>query len=186
MYAADHSVYVEETALSTGLCGVSRPWHFRGVTTVVAKLFNVVQPHVAVFGQKDAQQARVIEQMVRDLNFPVEIVVAPIVREPDGLAMSSRNAYLTETERKQAACLYGALCLAEDLYREGVRDAGLIREHLRSYLESFEAAELEYIEIVSYESLAPVDVVDREALVALCARIGTTRLIDNTILGAAG
>jgi len=182
MYAADAGVYVEETQLSAGLCGASRPGHFRGVATVVAKLFNIVQPDVAVFGQKDAQQVRVIECMTRDLNFPVRIVVAPTVRERDGLAMSSRNAYLSATEREHATCLYRALCLAQRLYDEGTRDAGTIRSAMRKAIDATPDAKTDYIEIVDDRTLRAVDEIHGPTLIALAVRIGRTRLIDNRVI----
>jgi pantoate--beta-alanine ligase len=183
MYAPDHSVYVEETRLSQGLCGSCRPGHFRGVTTVVAKLFNLVLPDVAVFGQKDAQQARVIQRMVRDLNFPLDIVVGPIVRESDGLAMSSRNRYLSATERKDALCLHRALALAEDLYRRGLRDVRNMREALQSCIAAVPTVKVEFVEFVDDVTLEPVVDIKGPVLVALAARVGTTRLIDNTVIG---
>jgi len=183
VYAPDHSVYVEEERLSKGLCGAGRPGHFRGVTTVVAKLFNIVLPDVAVFGQKDAQQAAVIRRMVRDLDFPVEIVVSPIVREPDGLAMSSRNTYLSDAERQDALWLHRSLREAENLYREGERSAGVLREKISSLLaDNAPLVQVEYIEIVDNSSLEAVDHIDKEALVAIAARVGNTRLIDNVVL----
>jgi pantoate--beta-alanine ligase len=182
MYAPDHSAYVEETRLSLGLCGTARPGHFRGVTTVVAKLFNLVQSDVAVFGQKDAQQARVIARMVRDLSMPVRVVVGPIVREPDGLAMSSRNRYLGPAERRDALCLRRALDLAERLHREGQRDAHALRDALVAEIGKTPAASIDYVEIVDGDTLAPVREVAGGTLVALAVRIGATRLIDNTLL----
>jgi pantoate--beta-alanine ligase len=182
MYCADHSVIVEETDLSRGLCGVSRPGHFRGVTTVVAKLFNIVLPDVAVFGQKDAQQLRVVQRMVRDLDFAVRIVVGPIVREPDGLAMSSRNKYLSPAERREAPALHRALDLAESLFRAGARDASAIREAMRQVLGKVPGLAIEYIEIVDNDDLTPVQDIQRDVLVALAVRIGPTRLIDNCVL----
>jgi pantoate--beta-alanine ligase len=134
MYAADHSVYVEETRLGSGLCGAARPGHFRGVTTVVAKLFNLVRPDCAVFGEKDAQQLRIIRRMVRDLAFPVEVVSGPTVREADGLAMSSRNALLKPEERAQAVCLRKALDEAERLYRSGERSARTVEISMRAVI----------------------------------------------------
>lgn len=182
MYAADHAVYVEESDFSSGLCGALRPGHFRGVATVVAKLFNIVQPHVAVFGMKDAQQLRVIERMTRDLNFPVEIVAAPIVREPDGLAMSSRNKYLTPESRSKAVRIYESLRHAERLYQEGMRDAGAIRDSMASLLQGATDLRIDYIATVDYETLKPVDRIERAALVAVAVRIGGVRLIDNTVI----
>ncbi len=182
MYAPNHSAYVEDAVLSAGLCGASRPGHFRGVATVVAKLFNIVQPNVAVFGQKDAQQARIIEQMARDLNFPVEIIVLPTVREEGGLAMSSRNKYLSAGEREQARCLYTALCAAEKMCWDGTLDAKRILGEMRSLIERVPCARIEYIEIVDYDNLKPVDRIEGETLIALAVRIGQTRLIDNLLI----
>lgn len=182
MYAVDATVYVVEERLSTKLCGSSRPGHFAGVLTVVAKLFNIVQPDMAVFGQKDAQQLRVIQQMVRDLNFPVEIIAGPIIREPDGLAMSSRNAYLKEDERQAALCLRRALDLAEKLYADGERDAGQIKSAMREQISRVTGADIDYIEIVDWHNLQPIDQIAGPALVALAVRIGKPRLIDNTML----
>jgi len=184
LYASGHSVYVEETDLSAGLCGLSRPGHFRGVTTVVAKLFHLVLPDVAVFGLKDAQQARIIERMVRDLNFPTEIVIAPIVREPDGLAMSSRNTRLSTEDRARAVCLYRSLCLAERLYAEGITEAGRIRREMRETLRAAQA-DTDYVATVDYRSLHPVEEIRDETLVAVAARVGGVRLIDNTVIGGA-
>ena len=182
MYSPSSSVCVDETELSLGLCGKSRPGHFRGVVTVVAKLFNIVEPDVAVFGQKDAQQVRVVQQLVQDLNFAVEVVVAPIVREADGLAMSSRNIYLSPEERRRATCLYRAIRLAEKLCADGRRDTALIRDRMLEVLAEAGAADVEYVEIVDYQTLRPVPRIETPSLVALCARIGRTRLIDNTII----
>lgn len=182
MYAADHSVMVDETRLSTGLCGASRPGHFRGVATVVAKLFNIVLPDVAVFGQKDAQQVRVIQRMVRDLNFPVKVVVGPIVREPDGLAMSSRNKYLSPGERKDALCLRRALDHAEGLFARGERDAAAIRTGMLGLIAGTPSAVVDYIAIVDDETLAPLCMIGSRALVVMAVRVGSTRLIDNTVL----
>jgi pantoate--beta-alanine ligase len=186
MYAPDHSVYVEETALSRGLCGAARPGHFRGVATVVAKLFNLVLPDVAVFGQKDAQQLAVIRRLVRDLHFPVRIVAGPIWREPDGLAMSSRNRYLNPRERQEALCLRRALDLAERLHREGLCDAGALREALAADIRRTPSAVVDYVEVVDNRTLEPVTRLEGEVLVALAVKIGATRLIDNTVLPTAG
>lgn len=183
IYAADHSVFVEEHRLSGVLCGVSRPGHFRGVTTVVAKLFNITLPDVAVFGQKDVQQCRIIQRMVRDLNFPVEIIIGPIVREPDGLAMSSRNQYLSPLERQQALCLRRALDTAESMVRAGERAVPVIRAAVEGGIAAVPAAKLEYAEFIDNETLARVKLIDRPVLLALAVRVGATRLIDNTILG---
>ena len=182
IYAPDHSVFVEETRLSQGLCGASRPGHFRGVATVVAKLFNIVLPDVAVFGQKDAQQSRVIQRMVRDLNFPVKVILGAIVREPDGLAMSSRNRYLSPDERRDALCLHRALDHAEKMLGKGERSIEVLRKAMLAVLEPVPVARLDYLEFVDNETLNPVDWVIQPVLVALAVRVGKTRLIDNTIL----
>jgi len=183
MYPAGHSVYVDEQDVSTGLCGASRPGHFRGVLTVVAKLLNIVGPDIAVFGQKDAQQACLVRRMVTDLDIPMGIVVAPIVREEDGLAMSSRNRYLSPEERKRATCLYRALCLARQLVEGGVVDTGVIRERMRALIDDgAPPVAIEYIEIVDNRRLKPVDCVEGETLVAVAARVGSARLIDNVVV----
>jgi pantoate--beta-alanine ligase len=182
MYAAGHSVYVNEERLSTGLCGAHRPGHFKGVATVVAKLFNIVQPDIAVFGQKDAQQVRVIEQMVRDLNFPVRIDVAPTVRDPDGLAMSSRNKYLSSGERTSALCLSKALMMAEREIANGATDGISLTKKIRGIAGGAPWVRLEYAEIVDYTNLRPMRKIRRPVLVALAARVGKTRLIDNVVI----
>ncbi|MEI6787441.1 MAG: pantoate--beta-alanine ligase [bacterium] len=184
IYAPDHSVTLSETLLSRGLCGASRPGHFNGVATVVAKLFNMVLPDFAVFGQKDAQQLRVVQRMIRDLNFPVEIITGPIVREADGLAMSSRNRYLTPEERQDALCLHQSLEHVESRVREGARDVETLRKELAERLSRVPSARVEYIEFVDNEKMCPVARVEGVVLVALAIRIGSTRLIDNTVLGS--
>ncbi|MEI6514935.1 MAG: pantoate--beta-alanine ligase [bacterium] len=182
MYSPDHSVFVEETRLSRGLCGASRPGHFRGVTTVVVKLFNMVLPDVAVFGQKDAQQLRVIRRMVRDLNIPVSILAGPIIREPDGLALSSRNRYLSPSERQDALCLRRALDMAESLVRAGQRSTTVLCEAMRAVMEGIPSARVDYVECVDDETLEPVERIEKPVLAVLAVRIGNTRLIDNTVL----
>lgn len=182
MYAHDASVSVVESRLASGLCGASRPGHFAGVCTVVTKLFNLVQPDVAVFGEKDAQQLRVIRRMVRDLNMPVEIVAGPIVRESDGLAMSSRNARLTPDERAQATCLRRALDALEKAFAAGERDADALRKLARSVIEHAPLARVDYIEVVDDESLDPVILIERPALCAIAVNFPSARLIDNTAL----
>jgi pantoate--beta-alanine ligase len=182
MYADDASVWVDEEALSGVLCGTLRPGHFRGVCTVVAKLFNLVLPDVAVFGEKDAQQLRIIERLVRDLNFPVEIIRGPIVREPDGLAMSSRNKYLSETQRKNALCLSHSLARATGLFERGAREANVLRQVIMDVIASVPGVEIDYVEIVDDRSLCPVDEIQDDILVALAVKVGSTRLIDNTVL----
>jgi len=184
MYVPDASVYVDESELSTGLCGASREGHFSGVLTVVAKLFNMVDPDVAVFGQKDAQQAAVIKRMVRDLNFPIEIVVAPIVREADGLAMSSRNTFLKPAERQQALWLNKSLLLAESMVEKGENERCAVESAMRSLLaENAPRVDLEYIAVVDSTSLTPQKTIGAGTLIALAARVGNTRLIDNIVLG---
>ncbi len=182
MYAHDASVSVLEARLSAGLCGVSRPGHFAGVCTVVAKLFNLVLPTVAVFGEKDAQQLRIIQRMVRDLNFPVELVACPIVREADGLAMSSRNARLTPEERAQATCLRRALDAVEHAFARGERDADALRKIARGAIERAPLARIDYIELVDDESLDPVVLIEQPTLCALAVNFPSARLIDNTVL----
>jgi pantoate--beta-alanine ligase len=184
MYPAGHSVFVEESALSLGLCGASRPGHFRGVLTVVAKLFNLCLPDVAVFGQKDAQQARLIAAMVRDLDFPVRILIAPIVREPDGLAMSSRNRYLAPEERRQALALHRGLQAAQALYETGERRTDALLQAARRVLDQAPLARVDYLAAVDADTLQPVAVADKPTLLAMAVFIGTTRLIDNLVLGA--
>lgn len=182
LYASDASTTISEDHLSRGLCGASRPGHFKGVCTVVAKLFHLCNPDVAVFGEKDAQQLRVIERMVRDLDFPVRIVRGPIVREPDGLALSSRNARLSPEERRQATCLRRALDRAETLVAEGERDVPVLTMEMRRILEAEPLARIEYVQIVAEDSLSPLRLLDRPALAALSVFVGTVRLIDNAPL----
>ncbi|MBT8045784.1 MAG: pantoate--beta-alanine ligase [Pontiella sp.] len=182
MYSDDASVWIDEELLSRGLCGASRPGHFRGVCTVVAKLFNLVQPDLAAFGEKDAQQLRIIERMVRDLNFPVEIIRGPIVREPDGLAMSSRNKYLSATQRNDALCLQRALGRARELVQKGVVDTAVLRQAMVELINEVPEACIDYIEFIDDESLAPDEIIKDRTLVAVAVKFGTTRLIDNAIL----
>jgi len=182
MYAPDHSTWVTEEKLTGTLCGRSRPGHFRGVATVVTKLFNIVQPDVAVFGRKDAQQALVIERLVRDLNQPVEVIVAPIVREPDGLAMSSRNAYLSADERARAVCISQALRAAEAQTAAGERDAAALCGRVAAAIQAG-GGRIDYVECVSRATVQPISRLDEPALLAVAAYFGKTRLIDNAYLG---
>ncbi|MBM4154651.1 MAG: pantoate--beta-alanine ligase [Lentisphaerae bacterium] len=182
VYAADASVWIDEDRLSRGLCGASRPGHFRGVCTVVAKLFNLTQPHVAVFGEKDAQQLRILRRMVRDLDIPVEVVAGPTVRETDGLAMSSRNAYLSPEERLQATCLRRALDAAASRLAAGERSAAALRAAMAEVIAGAPLARADYIEIVDDETLEPVTLIGRPALAAMAVFVGRTRLIDNAVL----
>lgn len=182
MYPEGFSTKVIVEGLTDGLCGRSRPAHFEGVATVVVKLFNITQCDIACFGQKDGLQAAVIKRMARDMNIPVEIVIAPIVREPDGLAMSSRNVYLSAQERKRALCLRKSLDLAERLVGEGERDSKVIIHYLRDIIDLVEGAEIDYIEIVDAETMKEAERVEGEVMVALAVRFGKTRLIDNCLI----
>lgn len=182
MYNPNHRTYIVTEELASVLCGRSRPNHFRGVTTVVAKLFHIVQPDVAVFGQKDAQQAILIRRMIEDLNFDVKLIVAPIVRERDGLALSSRNKYLTSEERKQATVLYRSLQRAEQEYKNGNRDAEQIKRKMMAMIEQQPLAHLDYVELRDAETLGPARTGQRDVLVAVAVFFGSTRLIDNTVL----
>jgi len=186
IYPPGATTFVTVEDLSEKLCGRSRPGHFRGVSTVVAKLFNIVEPDLAFFGQKDAAQVVIIRRMVRDLGFNVEIVVCPIVREPDGLALSSRNAYLNPEQRKQATALYRALMRVQSLADHGESDSvRLSAAALEEFRQQPEVC-LDYFEIVDRETLDPVVSTSRGALVAVAAFVGTTRLIDNIVLHATG
>jgi pantoate--beta-alanine ligase len=183
MYPQGFDAWVEVGESLTGrLEGASRPGHFRGVTTIVAKLFNIVQAQRAYFGQKDGQQLAVIRKMVADLNMHVEIVAVPTVREPDGLAMSSRNTYLSPEERRAATVLWRSLCRARELFDGGERRAEVVREEMRDVLASEPLARVEYVSVADGETLAELETVDRAAMVSLAVRIGGTRLIDNILL----
>jgi len=182
MYGPLYKTYVITEDLSKVLCGRSRPGHFRGVTTIVAKLFNIVQPDFAVFGQKDAQQAIIIKRMVEDLNFPVEIVVAPIIREADGLAMSSRNKYLSPQQRKEATVLYRSLKLAEREFKRGNFDLEAIKAKMRHLIETESTGQIDYIEAVDAETLGKPVPGKRSVLLALAVFFHPARLIDNIIL----
>lgn len=181
MYAGDASVIIDETRLSAGLCGESRPGHFRGVCTVVAKLFLIVQPTIAVFGEKDWQQLAVIRRMARDLNFPVRIVGHPTVREPDGLAVSSRNAYLTPEERSHAPAVYAALRAAA----EKTTPAAVVRAAERA-IARIPGARIDYVRLVDAATLEPVRRLDRETTLAAAVFLGRARLIDNLQIPARG
>lgn len=182
MYPPGYATYVEVERLTDIMCGRSRPGHFRGVATVVTKLFNIVQPDRAYFGQKDAQQALVIKRMVRDLNMPVDIRVMPIVREEDGLAMSSRNVYLSPEERQSALVLIKSLRRAEEMVRDGERSADRIKEAIRETIGSEQRARIDYVEVVDAEELKPLETIQGKALAAVAVFIGNARLIDNVIL----
>ncbi len=183
MYPDGYQTYVEVEELQKGLCGASRPGHFRGVATVVLKLFNAVQPHVALFGKKDYQQLQVLTRMARDLDLGVEIVGMPIVREDDGLAMSSRNAYLSPDERLRALALSRALVSARGAFEAGEREAGRLVDAMRSTLHMTPGVRIDYVEVRDAESLAPIEGrITRPVVMAIAAFVGTTRLIDNQVL----
>ncbi|AZR74656.1 pantoate--beta-alanine ligase [Anoxybacter fermentans] len=182
MYPENFQSYVEVTELTQNLCGAKRPGHFRGVCTVVTKLFNIVQPDRAYFGQKDAQQAIIIKRMVKDLDFPIEIITCPIVREEDGLAMSSRNTYLNPEERKAALVLNRSLKKAKEMIEGGERDAALIQAAMIEMIEKEPLAKIDYVSIVSTTTLKPVQRLSGPILIALAVFIGKTRLIDNIML----
>ncbi len=186
MYPGGANTFVVVEGMSDKLCGGTRPGHFRGVTTVVSKLFNIVEPDVAFFGQKDAAQAAIIRRMVRDLKFDVQIVVCPIVREADGLAMSSRNAYLNPSERRQALVLFRALSHVQTLADQGEAGAAKLIAAAKSVIAEEAAVRLDYVEAVNPESLDPVSNVSNGALVAIAAFVGKTRLIDNIVLMGVG
>jgi pantoate--beta-alanine ligase len=180
IYPGGYATYVTvEGSLTQGLCGRSRPIFFRGVTTVVAKLFNLVTPHRAYFGQKDAQQAAVIRQMVKDLDFDLEVVVCPIVREPDGLAMSSRNAYLTPQQRADAPTLNRALRAARDRVVAGEREAAVIKAGIEKEIQALAEAVIDYVEVVDADSMEALDTIAGRILIAVAVALGRTRLIDN-------
>jgi pantoate--beta-alanine ligase len=182
MYPPGAVTYITVEGLSEKLCGKSRPGHFRGVATVVAKLFHIVEPDLAFFGQKDAAQATIIRRMVRDLNLPVEVIVCPIVREPDGLAMSSRNAYLSPGERKSAAVLNRSLTEVKKRFDQGERNPTALIEAAKNVLAQEPAVRLEYFEIVDPLTLDPAPELTGTVLVAVAAIVGATRLIDNLLL----
>jgi len=176
--------HVDVEEVTTRLCGASRPGHFRGVSTVVSKLFNIVLPDKAFFGLKDAQQVAVLQTMVDDLNIPVEIVPCPIVREPDGLAMSSRNVYLSDEERVQALVLSRSLELAKQLVAAGERDVTKLEQAVTNLIQEQPLADIDYVEILNFRDLSPIVKIETKALLALAVRFGKTRLIDNTVLYA--
>ncbi|MCI9175494.1 MAG: pantoate--beta-alanine ligase [Lachnospiraceae bacterium] len=179
MYFEDNCTFVDMNRLTKGLCGKTRPTHFCGVCTVVSKLFNIVTPDRAYFGQKDAQQLAVIRRMVRDMNFNIAIVGCPIVREEDGLAMSSRNTYLSEKERKAALILHKSLVLGEELLQSGERDAAKVRDAILKNMRTEPLARVDYVELVDAENLEPVKKIQKPILAATAVYIGKTRLIDN-------
>jgi pantoate--beta-alanine ligase len=179
MYTPHHSTYIDVSRVTSSLCGRSRPGHFRGVCTVVCKLFNIVNPDIAVFGEKDIQQVTVIKTMVEQLNMNVRILTIPTVRENDGLAMSSRNAYLSSQERNDAAIVYQSLLTAQNLIRKGERSAGKIREKMKTLLCSKSNARVDYVEVVGSNDLQPLEIIDGEVVIAVAVWFGKARLIDN-------
>ena len=182
LYPAGFHTFVEVSDLQDVLCGTSRPGHFRGVTTVVCKLFNIIEPDYAYFGQKDAQQARIIQQVVRDLNLPISIKVQPIVREPDGLALSSRNQYLDANQRRQATVLSRGLEEVRARVTAGERNPDKLIQALKAPIATAPDARLDYAAIVAFETLRPVERLHGQVLVALAVHFGSTRLIDNILL----
>ena len=184
MYPPGALAYVEVPQLDAVLCGPRRPGHFRGVCTVVLKLFHIVQPNVAVFGQKDAQQSIILIKMVRDLDLPVRMVIVPTVREPDGLAMSSRNRYLNEAERAVAPHIYKALRMVQEQAHAGEHDVAKLEANLRTALEAIPGARVDYANILDATMLASITSLDRPALAAVAVYLGQTRLIDNIMLNA--
>ena len=182
MYPDGYQTKVQVERITHQLCGISRPGHFDGVTTIVAKLFNITKPHIAVFGQKDFQQLTVISRMVMDLNMDIQIIGVPTIREPDGLAMSSRNKYLSPHQRDSALCLKKSLDVAEQLFGGGERDAGVIKKAVESLILDHPHAEIDYVTLCDPKTLEDVETLTDETLLALAVRVGTTRLIDNCIL----
>ena len=183
MYPENYHTYVTVEDISTNLCGLTRPTHFRGVATVCAKLFNIVKPHVTIFGRKDFQQLVVIKRMVTDLNMDIEVVGIPTVREPDGLAMSSRNAYLKKDERESALSLSRSLKLAGSLYDQGQRDAGIIINEVKDFIEKHPGTRIDYVKICDAETMKDVGRLDGRSVLALAVWVGTPRLIDNYVFG---
>ena len=182
MYGGENVTWVNVEKLTESLCGQSRPGHFRGVTTVCAKLFNIVAPDVAYFGQKDAQQGIVIKRMVADLRMPLEIVICPTIRESDGLALSSRNKYLAEQQRKEAALIYESLRKCRNMIESGILESNPIIAKMREVLARSSLIEIEYVNIVNAETLQAIDKIAGKVLIAVAARIGSTRLIDNILI----
>lgn len=182
LYPEGYETYVKLDRLPNHLCGLSRPVFFTGIATVVMKLFNIVKPHLAVFGEKDFQQLQIIKRMVWDLNVGIEIVSAPIVREPDGLAMSSRNAYLTPAQRPAALALYRSLMLAKEMVEKGIRETAQIVGEARRLIENQPETDIDYLTICDPETLTELDCINQSALMALAVRVGKTRLIDNIVL----
>ncbi len=179
MYPENYQTYVEVLDVTKNLCGASRPTHFRGVTTVVAKLFNITLADYAFFGEKDFQQLTVIKRMVEDLNFPIKIIGCPIVREKDGLAMSSRNKYLNPEEREQALCLFKAITIVKEMFDKGERNTSILLNEAKKIVLKEPLAKIDYLKIVDINTMQDIDIIEKDALFALAVKIGNTRLIDN-------
>jgi pantoate--beta-alanine ligase len=184
MYAPDFNTRVRVNGITDTLCGQQRPTHFEGVTTVVAKLFNIIKPHCAVFGQKDFQQLSVIRKMVRELNWDIEIFAHPIVREDDGLAMSSRNTYLSSEERSKALCLNKAIQHAKARFADGLDDSDLLISEIRDIISANSGVSIDYISVVDKDTLSDKEVIDSQSVLALAIKVGGTRLIDNCFMGS--
>ena len=182
MYPDGFQTYVEVEKVTQNLCGISRPGHFRGVATVVAKLFNIVKPHIALFGQKDYQQLVTIKRMVEDLNMDTEVIGIPTIRERDGLAMSSRNTYLSPKKRKEAAGLYRALRKGEELFRQGTRDTAAILTTVMGIIKEANPTKIDYVKICDAHNLKDIEEIKKEAIIAVAVHIGKTRLFDNHML----
>lgn len=183
MYPVNYQTYINVERLTQNLCGISRPTHFRGVTTICLKLFNIVKPHFAIFGKKDLQQYIAIKRMVTDLNLDLQIIGMDTVREPDGMAMSSRNVYLKENERSSALTLVGGLKQAQKLYAAGERKAALIIREVEKIIKSADATNIDYIKICDTTNLEDIDEIQSQAVIALAVKVGATRLIDNHVFG---
>jgi pantoate--beta-alanine ligase len=182
LYPENYQTYISLDNLPNHLCGISRPGHFKGVATVVAKLFNIVKPHVAIFGMKDYQQLAVIRQMTKDLNFDIEIIGAPTVREPDGLAMSSRNAYLSKNIRPSALSLFKALNNAQQLVSKGITDSAVLINETASLIGAYKKTTVDYISICDPETLEDIKIIEKQALMAIAVKVDNTRLIDNMMI----
>ncbi len=183
MYPSRYQTYIEVTEVSKGLCGDFRPGHFKGVATVVAKLFNIVKPGVAIFGEKDYQQLLVIKRMVEDLNFDIKIIPGVLIREEDGIAMSSRNTYLSPEARQRALILNRSLLKGKDLFQRGERRASILLKAVKESIKSMDGVTLQYVEVRDAETLEKIESVNRPAVIALAAIVGSVRLIDNIIIG---
>ena len=179
MYPAGYLTYIEVKDLSDTLCGRTRPGHFKGVATVIAKLLNIVQPNIMYLGEKDAQQCVVLKHLIKDLNFATKIVICPTVREPDGLAMSSRNKYLSTLQRKEASVLYSSLCLAKSEIKRGLRDATRARFLIEQNIRTLSSGKIDYVACVNAENLDPLTAIKGNVLLAVAVHWGKTRLIDN-------